>query len=547
MDLPFQYSYKTSDGQEMTSSPQDIARFAQEKGYQVHGVSPDGTSLTMSDPGDPEQYQLDVKDLLSAFGNQVTGAKPTAPDENFVHAGWRAAIHSLPDDDAKKAYLESVLKREGFEEPKVIGQGRDFYAYDPQSNQWKALTNSSKWGLPDIAEGALDLARGVASGAGAVAGAGVGMGAGPIGAVAGGAAGGGIGSGVEQGLEKGIAAAVSPEYRQAATLGEQAQDVGKDAVLDAALGGVFSGVPAGLLARSTLRGAEESGASKAARALLQNGPVSATAKSAGAGLEATGTLAKKGAELASGELPRALITGAAPVTGPVSGAGWLMRLPQMAIEGGANALGHLSKSQFAQNVLGQERASQLAGFAEDILKPSEGNLAQKAGSYLRVAPEQPAATAADILKNIGAKADAASAAKKAAAEEAQMMDMFGMPAQEAAPAASTNYASAGGKLGEFVKNLGETGKVIEQGAEIPIRAGLAGIRGVGAAAQATGGALKNAAEITGPLEYPMLLRKLAQKQMALRQGQNQSRIPNDLTQNNGLGSEELAYASPYRP
>ena len=129
---PLVVSFKDAEGNPGEITTSGVYQQLQQAGYPVTGVSADGMEFHFSDPRG--EYTMAIPDIMKNLGHEVNYVEPTAPDTSKINLRYRAAISRLPDDDAKKAYIESKLKREGVENANVIGYGRDWHYFDPSSN-----------------------------------------------------------------------------------------------------------------------------------------------------------------------------------------------------------------------------------------------------------------------------------------------------------------------------------------------------------------------------------------------------------------------------
>ncbi len=375
---------------------QTILRDLQQMGYQPAGISPDG--MTVKFQGGQE---VPITDVIGKMGHEVQGVAPANANYDNVSMKHRAIIE-LPgiNDDEKKMLLESRLKREGIEQPSIIGQGSDWFSFNPMTNRWDALTNKPGADLSDLSEVATSAPRilGSMAGGGAGAAAGAGLGSIPLGA-AGGAVGGQLGDAATAGLGM----MVDDDYRNMIDnkgLGDIAREQAPKALMDAAGGGL-----GGLL-------------SKAAPALWKGGAAATSAKVPGAIADAAGSVAEKAggyvanASRAAAEgtetLGQGLAAGTAAnhIFGPAAFAGDLLKMPGQIIGAAPRAAGWIAD---AMERIAPNRASDaLKGFASryagteggaDVLRRAASNAAGDiAGAGTRGGLGMPAEKAAAMAE-----------------------------------------------------------------------------------------------------------------------------------------------------
>ena len=152
--MPVTYNVKPAgqtDGPEGKLSAEDVKAQMFEAGFNPVDISPDGTKIIFEDG--QGRFEKSVPELASQFGHQIIGMEPIEP-ENMVNANWRGAIGNLNDDDQRRMYLEHQIRREHQDpNPNIMGSGRDWYYFNPQSQNWGALTNTSGLDMGDVYEG----------------------------------------------------------------------------------------------------------------------------------------------------------------------------------------------------------------------------------------------------------------------------------------------------------------------------------------------------------------------------------------------------------
>lgn len=471
---PIAVTFKDSQGQEQTATAGQIYQQLQQNGYQVSGISADGTTFHFADPrGD---FTMTAQDVLKNLGHEVQHVMPTDPDESKINFGYRAAISRLPDDDAKKAYLEAKLKREGVDTPNVVGKGRDWSYFDPQTNHWHALTNSQHWDASDLVEAGLEGIHGLGAGIGGVLGGGAGataLGVGAIpGAMAGSAAGGAL---AETGI-RGALNYLDPEYAKMTTLGGQAKDIGIGAGLDAGLVGV-GGIAGKALGRLGGPAAEEG-----LKRLAVTGPVSTAAKGVGKATEAAGSLLGMGGQVTKSPLARDVIAGFTPGLGQAQMASMALQAPEYLATVAAKLARGAAGSSAAESMLGKEAAQGLQQGTEEVLtKAAPKGIAERWNTLFRgKAADAPEIRASDLGGNLGEKIGQ----KFGAAEEGVMQ-----------------AKNIGQKAGKVTEDLATVGRTIEKGIHGTIRGAGMAAEGVGGVLKGAGKGLHTAGQVAQPFEY----------------------------------------------
>jgi hypothetical protein len=461
------YFVDPDDGKMDQASTGHIFNTIRQMGYEPVGISADGLTFTIKDQ--QGTFDMDAGDILRNVGFDVKYVKPNAPLENKINLQHRLAISRLPDDDAKKAYLEAKLKRDGIENPKVHGEGRDFYYYDANDNQWHALTNSKNWDLSDAVEAGAEVLTGGAAGlgglAGGILGGGSTMGAG---AIPGAMAGAGLASGAAETALRGGLNYFDPEYADVTTLGGQAKDIALTAGLNTALAGVPA-VAGKVLPKFV--GASEEGIKQ----LFRTGPVSAVAKGAGKTLQAGGSLAKTAGNLAQTPLGKEAVKAVTPGLSQMQIASTALQAPEfltVAASKGANKV--------AQSV-GTEEAKQAA--KQVLTKEAPIGVFEKFNRWARGINTPRDVQASAVMQNV-----AENIAKKAGAEEANVQFV----------------KQLGAKTGKTMEDLATMGRNIEKASDVAVKTGANVAKGLGTASQVTGKGLQAVGNVVQPFETQIM-------------------------------------------
>jgi hypothetical protein len=507
-------------------------------GEQVVGRSADGQTLTLQD--DQGTFELPVADAIQKMGYQVKSVRPTAPDESGVDFETRFAVSNLADEDMKKAYLETKLRRQGIANPQIMGSGRDWFTFDPQSNQWKALTNKANWDVSDIAEALPAAAKGITSAVGGT----VGMAGGVPGMAVGAAAGNALADAGMRGALYGL----DPDYKAVSTLGQHLKEIGVDSAVAGGTAGVLGGAAKYL--------------GPAVRGLVTSGPVSTAGRAiGGAGQAVSSGVGKAAGFMAGGPLRQDVAASFIPGVMNAQLAGLGAELPQMAMTGGVSALGKAATSGPVKAVLGEETSQNLGRGIESLLAKRGGDPLRTLNDVLRSG--KPAAeippTARDVGGNIGEKLArwfgrdpsavgraaeetqsraAMEAADALAAEHPELADAIYQGAESQEPFAqqmgqraaedatrenavrSQKWGGIGETFGQGVENLGRAGQNLNRAIRGGTMLGLRGAQGAAAAAKPAFSALHKASMLAQPYEnYLWLnqgLRPLAEEQVSRR-------------------------------
>lgn len=468
------------DGQTSTLDDDHIVGQLAKLGYNPQGGSEDGRTITLVDDQGP--YQVTLSEALGNLGYDVKGASvnPAKAGYDTVDGNLRAVVSKLPNDDMRKQALEQTLQRQGIPNAQVMGQGRDWYYYDPESGQYKGLTNTPGWDRYDALEGALEIPRMAGSALGAT---GLGAVTGGLGALGGAAAGGAMGDIAT----RAILSQISPEYKRVSeeNMGAMAKDVGINAAVDA---GSFGLAKYGLPAAAGLLGKN---ARAATTAVMNKGIVSPTVKAAGSVVEGAGGAVAAGAGRLQNAAGRAGLATFAPGLAEAELVGDVLKAP-----------GYLAK-----NI---PRAMQALGSHPTANKffPSAGAWLRRQGSGLRRAATESLETGSDKL------ARGMSMSEEAAKRGVTSGSTLGELGHRAATAMGATGATAktaraiGRTVGNGMDGAAHIGSVISTGTRGAAGTALGAVQGAGKAAQAVGGLGRRAGTLASPLESRAVLQTL---------------------------------------
>lgn len=550
MPLEFQVSNEGGDGGAVTI-PEIISQLT-EAGYQPHGYSADGMMLTLADEQGP--YQVKVEDALNQLGWQISEVKPENADYSAVSPKWRAAVEMLPNDDTRRAYVEGQMKRLGHTDIQVVGRGRDWYAFNPQSSQWVALTNQPGLGVSDAAGLAAGLPRFAGSLAGGAAGgalaglAAIPSGPGAIAAGIGGAGvGAGVGSALGGGASRALLAQFDPELANVMkeNMGDVAKDVGIESGVDAVtmgaakgLGPLFRGAinkgPVSSAARAVGAGSEHAGEalSKTSRFL---GGVSSSEEAAQAAKAAEGGIGKQVAHALTGPQMRQDITGAVAIPGvaETQAVAYGLQAPSLlgrSLLEGAESLG---KTKTMQDLF-PGAARGLRTFATRMSRgsprmPAPERMAEEAAA--RIGGEKAAidktVAMRDVGGNIGERAamrlsrnprsvyqsalDEARSAGKPYAESLDLAEEAAKAAEKTLAERSVRWRKSGEAVGKVADTAERAGEGLLSATRMVTRKGLQGAGLAGHVLQHGGRGLKLAGRVAQPLESRGLMRAGAEE------------------------------------
>jgi hypothetical protein len=556
--------YTTGDG--TTYDDGEVINDMKAKGFPVVGQTADGLNAVVQKrnpaKGEEPTFQIPLQTYLQNQGEQVSGVKPKNPGKDYVDPWLSTGVQKFDDPDMKKAYIQNSLhKAHGIKDAQVIGSGNEMHVWDPDAGQWQQVTEEPKWNNKTgwmSAALALPHLVGMASGGatGAAIGAPLGALGGPAGAIAGGLGGAGAGAALGSGLgealtERGMGM-LDPAFDETLdkypgkTIGEIGSVAGRDALAE--MGG--QGIGLGLKALMP-------GGAKAIQSLAEEGqnvvppmpaPLSKTAQALGSTAEGLGG----GARAAAGALARSpAVTEAlgqfVPSVGQVIQGGEIAQAPQAVIRGIGNMAAKADQWAPSKYLLG-DSAKGVGEWGRAVTEETApANLADKinkatqnvAGKMGRVSEESPG-SAKNILHNVANRL-----ANKTQAEEAWAADPieqsmansqtqvdrefasqpgWGLKPEEindianesrayqqkayvdrylADTGAEPNWGTDVGRAVDTAGNFGRQARNVGVGA---LGLGLRGIQGAGAAAQAAGFGLRNAATLAEPLELPASLR-----------------------------------------
>lgn len=525
------FKIEDPEGNEQVLSANDVVAHMSQA-YQGVKLSPDGTTIEAIDPTTGEVMESDLGELVGEKYGKVKSFAPSegAVDYNGVNKSWRAAIEALPNDPmVRKAYLQSKLEGMGVKDRKIIGEGEDYYTFNPQTGKYSALTNSPGLDMSDVAGFAPSLVRGLGSAAGMAVGGTLGSAAGPVGSVAGGAAGAGAGGFLaDEGMRK-VAGYFDKDF-------------------DSAMGNMTEEQRSGNRKEQAFRGAIDTATGGVSRvpgvasALSKLNPFSRLAQGSGAAAQGVGAAARGAGQLvAEPGIARTVVTNSIPGLGQVSQLGSMMRageVPQyLARQGGkvANAVANSVDNLRPQSASTAEAAKDFfltlnkrnstnapAGLAskierafggmskEQLLQKRAGDAANKA---FQTGTEEARNYATKATQKAGESTLNPTRVKDFYQNAGQKMGRY-FDKRSAAKGNTSNYAKsfekAGAGVGEFVSGVSSVGRGLENVAEGTV--GLAGkaLKHGGGAVNLAGRGLKSAGTVTAPIEGRVLFSRGAQ-------------------------------------
>ncbi len=485
-------SYVDDQGQTQNIDTDALAKGMGESGYQVVGKSPDGQELTLQD--DKGQFKMHVHDVLHNLGYKVVGSMPKPDSTNYggVNLEHRMAVSELPDDDAKKAYIESKVKRMGINDPKVIGQGRDWFYYDPDQSKYVALTHSPKWDMKSLEADLGEVLPIGAHAAGAVAGGALaGLSAAPsvIGAIPAAMAGSAAGGAGTEALMRGIMAKRDPDYANALSSEEQGKEVLLSALPDALLPGA-----GGLLAKGAGRVIGPTAGKVAG--MLSKGPFSTAARGAGEGLAAVGDVAgTAGKTVAGSKLAQEGIAAMTPGLSQVQAAANIARIPEFVTTGVPRLAKMAGESPKIASYIGEENAGKLAGWGKGALE----SLPKSEEARAALAPDK-----ITKLQKLISKGYQKLGLEKPVQETAEASNVLaGMArrgAEETGLAEPAAAEAMGGRTGRVFEKLAKAGEVLDTAATGTVKGAGQALRGAGNAAYYGGKGLAIGGQLAQPVE-----------------------------------------------
>lgn len=468
-----------------TVDDQHVVDQLAQMGYNPQGPSADGRTITLVDAQGP--YTLSIPDALSKLGYEVQGMTvvPEAASFDTVSAALRAGVAKLPSDSMRQQYLEQSLINKGIPDPKVVGQGRDWYYYDPQGGGYKALTNTPGWDAYDGMEAAVELPRVVGSALGGFGGAALG-GAGAIpGAMAGG--------GIADVATRYAISQISPEFRQVAeqNMGTMAKDVGVNMAIDGATMGVAKAAPAAI---GAVFPAWRQGVSN----VMNKGIVSPTVKAAGQAVEATGRGVAGAARTLQTPFGRSVAGMGIPGVAEAEIAGELLNLPAAALRNSPNLMQRLGSTRMAEEYFpaaaqALRRGGQNLRRATTAVDP--GSATERIARMMRVPGSEEA-----IARGATAPAVARVLGERGVRRLGQGLHSLGLRETPFNPGTVKAAGQFAERLGRGAENVGRFGQGLATTARGVTGAALGGIQGAGNMARYAGSAIKKAGTLGSPLE-----------------------------------------------
>lgn len=474
-----------------------IIGMIEQDGEQVMNVSPDGVMIQVMGKAGPAN--VPVQQILQDYGLTASNVMPTTPDYSQVSPAHRAAIEAIPDEDLKKAYLESALKKQGIKNPQILGNGRDFFYFDPQFGKYVALTNNPDWDMSDLAEAGVAAPRVLGSLAGGAAGAAVGN---IPGGMAGAAGGGALGQAAAQGL----VGYFNPEAGQ--VMSQNFGTMAKHGAVNAGVDALAFGIPAG--------GAKLLGPA------LEKGAISSVAKGLGSGMESAGGAVSKVARAVDNPIGQNLTSSFIPGAAEASTAGIMGQLPGQAIRGVSRGLGWLGEREGMQHVA-PEIAASMRRVSQNLLKrsptgPSPVSGAQRMASFLggKSPQARPVASSEDILGNAAEMISGRTGMRRGVMDLYKAGRDIGQNRADALGAAKAMYAEkaagvqkAGGigrAIGRGVQSVEDLGRGLENVGNAVAGTVLKGARAGGYVTGKVGQAVKAAGTVGQPIENRLLTR-----------------------------------------
>lgn len=529
-----EFTFNSNNGQELKSDLNGVREALALDGIDVQNFSQDGMMAYIQSPEGVQPMPVDQ--LLRQNGYELSGIRPENVNEDFAEPQWRFFMGRLNSDVQRQTFLKSELESKGVVNPSIVGSGQEWYGFDPQSNQWYALTNKKGADFSDVAEYGPEILKDVAGVAGATIGVGLGAPTGP-GAIATGFAGATAGAAGTEALLQG-AGAINPNFREAQNLGDFGAKLGKEGIsrgIFGALGG------AGRYGAEMLPklGAEEvwkrglAQTAKTAGDFLGNGIASKTARGAGSIMNATGDLASGVARTAADSpLATSLITTAVPGLGQAQMAGFLGQAPKWIIESMGKAPKWTGEKLMS---LGRELDSPMLRKAganswlegKSLLRPSQRTGVtgfekelREGASVLKpmttkssFAQEFLEPNSIDVLSNVGERAGRGIVQGKQflKGQMAKPGEVVQPLTEEALSSAGRSGAAIGQKIGTISEQMANIGSGVEKGAEAVTKAGLRGIQYGASGLSGTGRVLKNVGAMTEPFENQILSRMGAEE------------------------------------
>lgn len=516
--MSLQFSIQNNDGVTTDLGVNDLVQQLQGQGYQVKGVSADGSAIKLVD--DKGEYDVAPQDVLQDLGWKVAAVNPVDADYSNINKDWRQAVTVLPADDHKRAYLEGQFKQAGIPDAKIVGSGRDWFVFDPEMNKYVALTNNPDWDMSDASEALVSAPRIAGSMLGGAAGAIAGGGLNPLTGALGAGAGGALG---DAGTRL-FMAQRDPQLKQIMTddLGAMAKDVGVNALYDAGAQGLMLGAPKVI---GSLLGPQ---AAKSAQTMAQSGPLSTVARKLGGMAEEGGRIVNKVTRVADTGFGREVASLGIPGAAEAVTLGTIGQLPSQAVRGAARGLGWTGQRQALQKAA-PEAAEWMTKTSKNLLRPSHGPsnfsnelsaLADKGSTLLSGAKPSMAKVGGrteDVLGNLGEMIGGGNPARdvmKRAYKEAREYGISAVDAkklaeqaaEEALPESAKMTRNLMRKAGRGLQNIENFSRGVESTGKAVTGGILKGARAGSYVAGKGGSIVKNTAKLTQPLENRAYLR-----------------------------------------
>lgn len=545
--MPVDFKVSRGDGETRVFNANEIA---QGLGPDVLGVSPDGMSISMKGPNGGAQA-VPIQQILEQRGLKMESAVPSGANYDSIHPGWRAAMSSLPSDEARRTFLTEQFQKEGIKNPQVSGTGRDWYIFDPETKQYHGLTNNPDWDTSDLVEAGMEAPRFVGAALGAGAGAAAGLGPGSIpGAMAGAAAGGAAGDALARGVHSMIDPDVGKQIAEHPW--QTAGDIGMKSALDAAgvgVGGMAAktfGKLAAPLSNAARAGgffAENTGrlVNKAATALDTGGFRSIAEEVAGKTAEEAAQI--RAARAAQGTMNKEILGSFIPGAREAIFSGNLARLPNQAVRGFAKLPGYVGE-RLESNIagipqyLGEKLAtkqvpvgpaspglSEMLGLSEESpLRAGIQSAADKIKGFtprIQSAADKLKTITNDIYQKSNLGTNLTNAFRQASEEAGAWLggqpkpaarvtgeDILGNLGKKISPRA----ADWGAKVGRGLENLEGFGESLEKVGQGVAGAGLKATRAASFTMGKGGALARNASYLTEPLEPRSYVRYWSEEQ-----------------------------------
>ena len=344
-----QYTIAGAEGSTSQHTEHDLMGMANQAGFKVSGVTPDGLNFTTPSGSQP------ISSVLKNNGANVVGMKPLNPNYTKTDPSMAFGVQEINSPDLKKAFLQHSLNDP---QAQVIGSGDDWYSFDPQAKQWTALTKAPGVHMSDLARyaPAAGQAIGAAAEGAAMAPAGpAAMGAGAF-----------LGAESADALMRAGFAAMNPAFRATATLPDQAASMVGNIPGNA----IGAAIPAGLQAYgSPVLG-------------LAKGAISQSMQKIGGGLakfgtpvgEAAGAVARSpfGTEIAAGLVPGGATAQIAQMVG---------NAPKSIIKDTPGLLDKIISHPWIRPLLGDQTAEGLSQSLKEVQKFSPDQMLSEETSH----------------------------------------------------------------------------------------------------------------------------------------------------------------------